>query len=172
MSDKSKPAPVRSASPISIPELPSDSGSWAWSRTQVLHDDTEYVQAHAGFLDARAAQAGALHDLVAARMRIMRLMAELAALPETCRRVEEHKLRLLTLKNEVEATEAAIILAEARSRFAQATGGVKPAAPQTNDGSLTTDEIEELLQSLPEISPETLQTLSLMLKGRLKEKRG
>lgn len=172
MTDKQKPAPLRPAPTIAVPDLPSSSGTWLGSRTHILEKDAHFVRAHADFLDARMTQANSLFELIAARMRLFRLMAELAALPEACRRLEEHKLRMLTLKNEADATEAAIVLAEARSRLAQVMGGQKQAAPAANDGFLGLEEIEELLQTLPEIAPETLQTLSLMLKGRMKEKRG
>lgn len=172
MTDKQKPAPVRAAPTIDVPDLPSSSGAWFGARTQILEKDARFIRAHSDVLDAQASRTNTLFELMAARMRLFRLMAELAALPEACRRLEEHRLRMLALKNEAEATEAAIVLAEARSRLSQVMGGQKQAAPAANDGFLGLEEIEELLQTLPEIAPETLQTLSLMLKGRMKEKRG
>lgn len=177
MSGKATPTPQRPAPKISIPDLPcngSYSGFFDIFKTpeEIAHRDADYCEAHARFLRARGAQTDALHDLITARTRVARVMVELAALPEVCRREQEHKLRMLTLKNEAEATEAAIILAEARNRFAQAAAGKPQVTAPATDSSLSLDEVEELLQTLPEIAPETLQTLSLMLKGRMKEKRG
>lgn len=171
MTEKRNPPTERRPATISLPDMPDRSGAWLGTREYILRRDAEFVRAHADYLVARGEQADAMHGLISARMRLGRLMAEMAALPEACRRIEEHKLRMLVLRNEAEATEAAIILAEARSRLSQSMKGAQASVP-TGDGSLSIDEIEELLQALPEISPETMQTLSLMLKGRMKEKRG
>lgn len=170
MTDKQRPAPLRPAPTISVPDLPSDSGSWFGSRTQILEKDARFVRAHADFLDARASQANSLFDLTAARMRLFRLMAELAALPETCRRQEEHKLRMLALRNEAEATEAAIILAEARGRLSQVMGGVKPAAAPTANDALTIDDVESILAQFPEIEGDSIGKISMLLRALMREK--
>jgi len=170
MTDKQKPTSLRPAPTISVPDLPSDSGSWFGTRTQILEKDARFVRAHADFLDARTAQANALFDLTAARMRLFRLMAELAALPETCRRQEEHKLRMLNLRNEAEATEAAIILAEARGRLSQVMGGVKQTAAPAATDALTIDDVESILAQFPEFDETSIGKISMLLRALVREK--
>lgn len=168
MSNTTKPAPLRPA-PISIPDLPSSSGAWLGTRTYILEKDAAFVRAHADYLGARAVQAGALFDLIAARMRVARLMAELAALPEISRREQEHKLRMLSLKNEAEATEAAIVLAEARSRLSQAMDGVQQAAP-ADIGTLSIDDVESILAQFPEFDADNIGKITMLLRALMREK--
>jgi hypothetical protein len=47
-----------------------------------------------------------------------------------------------------------------------------PPVPEPPPAGLTPHEVEDVLAALPEISPETLKTISLMLAGLQKEKRG
>ncbi|HEX2841391.1 hypothetical protein [Hyphomicrobium sp.] len=172
MTQRPKP-PARHTPRISIPELPSD-GSYSSfadlfkTPEEIADRDARFVEAHARFLTAKGTQANALHDLVLARMRVARLMVELAELPEICRREQEHRLRMLSLENEAEATEAAIVLAEARSRLALAMGA-SSSAPASPSG-LSIDDVETILGQLPEIGSDTLLTVMRLLKGMLQEK--
>lgn len=157
------------AAKISIPDLPSSSGAWFGTRTTIVGKDADFVEEHARFLEARATQSNALLSLLSARMRIARVMVELAALPEVCRREQEHKLRMLSLKNEVEATEAAFILAAARSRLSEVMGGVKQAAPAASD-VLTIDDVESILAQFPEIEGDSIGKISMLLRALVREK--
>lgn len=169
------PAPAPSA-----PPLPSSSGAWLGTRTTILGKDAAFVRAHADFLRARCEQSDAMQQLIQSRLGVAKTMAKLAALGEIVeheyrlgRRERDHELRLLDIKHETDATNLQILLAEAQSRLdAYAPHGSPPPRDTPQDTGLAPDEIEEILQALPEISPETLHTLSLMLKGRLKEKSG
>jgi hypothetical protein len=170
MTENTKAVPRSAAPPISVPELPSSSGAWFGGVAHILRKDTEVVEASADFLHARAQQAEALHGLVTARMRVARLMVELAALPETCRREQEHKLRMLSLKNEFEATEAAILLAEARGRFAQANKGPQQAAPASGNDALSLDDVESILSQFPEFDADSISKVSMLLRALQREK--
>lgn len=172
MSENKAIAP-RQAPTISIPELPCD-GSYSSildlfkSPEEIATRDADFCFAHARFLKGKEAQTGALHDLILARMRVAKTLAELAALPETCRREQEHKLRLLSLQNETEATEAAITLAEARGRLAQCMGGASPAAPAS--GTLSIDDVETILTQFPEIETDNIGKISMLLRALMREK--
>ncbi|WP_295556697.1 hypothetical protein [uncultured Hyphomicrobium sp.] len=155
---------------IPIPDLPSSSGAWFGTRTYIIEKDAEFVEAHTRFLEARSAQSTALLSLLSARMRLARVMVELAALPEICCREQEYRLRMLALTNEAQATEAAIVLAEARGRLAQALGGVKPAADIGRD-ALTVDDVESILAQFPELDG-NISKISLLLRALVREKSG
>lgn len=168
-----KPSVLRAIPTITIPELPCD-GSYSTfldlfkSPEEIAERDADFCFAHARFLKSKEAQTNALHDLVLARMRVAKTMAELAALPETCRREQEHKLRLLSLRNETEAADAAIALAEARGRLAQSLGGAKPKS--TGDGTLSIDDVESILTQFPEIEGDNIGRISMLLRALMREK--
>jgi hypothetical protein len=132
-------------------------------------------------LHARAEQSHAMRELIDSRIGLAKTMAKLSALGEIVEhefrlgcRERNHELRLATINQETETLTAQIALAEVQAKLASlAPHGTPPVATATpGSNGLTPDEIEELLQALPEISPDTMHTLSLMLKGRLKEKSG
>lgn len=77
---------------------------------------------------------------------------------------------MLALTNEAQATEAAIVLAEARGRLAQALGGVKPAADIGRD-ALTVDDVESILAQFPELDG-NISKISLLLRALVREKSG
>lgn len=158
----------RSAPAISIPDLPTSSGAWFGTRTQILEKDAAFVRAHADYLTARTEQTSALFDLLAARIRVARLMTELAALPEMCRHEREHALRVLAMRNEIEVTEAAIILAEARGRLAQMMGGASPTS-NTNT-TLSIDDVESVLTQFPELEADNIGRISMLLRALMREK--
>ena len=183
MSDNKKSVSKGTSSPSAAPSgppLPSSSGAWFGNRTQIIQKDADFVRAHADFLRARAEQSHAMRELIDSRIGLAKTMAKLTALGEIVEhefrlgcRERNHELRLATINQETEALAAQIALAEVQAKLATlAPHGTPPVATATTPDSygLTPDEIEELLQALPEISPDTLHTLSLMLKGRLKEK--
>jgi hypothetical protein len=163
--------------------LPSSSGSLSLSRTTVARKDTEFVRQHAARIEAQIAQSDAMTALVESRARLALAMARLSVLPEIAeheyrigRREREHEHRLLEIKCLTAEAEAQVILAKARSRLTQFEPPAMPPRPEAEPSqppqpaALSADEIEELLQALPEIAPETLHTISLLVKGRLKEK--
>ena len=162
----------------SPPAMPSSSGAWIGTRTTILRKDADFVHVHADYLRARREQSDAMRDLIESRLGVAKTMAKLASLGEIVEheyrlghRDREHELHLLDIHHQTEAVTAHIALAEVQARLA-AISPHAPAlpTPTTGAGGLSPSEIEEILQALPEISPETLHTLSLMLKGRLKEK--
>lgn len=174
MTDKRTDVVERRPAPISIPKLPCD-GSYSRlfdllkTPEEIVNRDADYCQAHSRFLEAKTAATEACLGLVSARMHLARVMVELATLPETCRREQEHKLRMLSLKNEVEATETAIILAEARARFAQ-TNGPKPQSPAPSNDALSIDDVESILSQFPEIDTDSIGKVSMLLRALLREK--
>ena len=162
----------------STPPMPSSSGAWLGKRITILRKDADFVRVHADYLRARRDQSDAMRDLIDSRISVAKTMAKLAALSEIVEheyrlghREREHELHLLDIQHQTEAVTAHIALAEVQARLA-AISPHAPALPTPTPaaGGLAPSEIEEILQALPEISPETLHTLSLMLKGRLKEK--
>lgn len=161
----------------STPPMPSSSGAWLGKRTTILRKDADFVRVHADYLRARCDQSDAMRELIDSRIGVAKTMAKLAALSEIVEheyrlghREREHELHLFDIHHQTEAVTAHIALAEVQARLA-AISPHAPALPTpAAGGGLSPDEIEEILQVLPEISPETLHTLSLMLKGRLKEK--
>lgn len=172
MSERKPPAPAAASNytlpAFAIPDLPTSSGAWFGTRTHILEQDATFVRAHADYLTARAEQTDALRELLVARMRVARLMAELVSLPETCRRERDHAMRMLTLQNEAEATEAAIVLAEARSRLSHTLGGN---ASTSTDGSLSIDDVETTLSQFPEIDADNIGKISILLRALAREKK-
>jgi hypothetical protein len=182
MSDKplAHRSPQILAPAVSTPPLPSSSGKWLGTRTTIMGHDATYVRAHADFLRARGEQSDAMRQLIESRLAVAKVMAKLATLQEIVeheygmgRAERQHERHLLGIQHEAEAVNAQIILAEAQARLATFApyGQPPPREPPLPTG-LSPDEVEELLHTIPELSPETLHTLSLLLKGRLKEKTG
>lgn len=164
--------PDRAPAPaVELPDLPCDSGvsTWFRSRQEVCEFDTDYVDATTNLYRAQARQTLAVDELVAARVRLARTLSALQALPEICLREQEHKLRMLALKNEAEATEAAIILAEARSRLSQVMAGHKQVAPAGND-RLSIDDVESILVQFPEFDEASIGRITMLLRALQKEK--
>lgn len=158
--------------------LPADGGAWFGTRTMVLRKNATFVRTHADYLDARAAQARSAQAYVDACHELARSIARLDWLPEI---LEADYLRgKLERAHEIEMQRIAYATAEAHARVAllealQAADRFLPAqhasAPPSQPG-LSPDEVEEIIASLPEASDELRRTISLLLKGRLKEKQG
>lgn len=169
--------------PPSLPMLPSSSGAVLGGRTTVLQKDTEFVQTHTQFLRARAEQSDAMRGLVDSRIALAATLARLAAVDqltahdfERGAREREHELRMLELKARTDEVIAELRLREAHRNLdavdappASATSAGS-GAPQQPAG-LTPDEVDELVASLPEVAPETRHTLSLLMKGLIKERK-
>jgi hypothetical protein len=153
---------------FSIPDLPTSSGAWFGTRTQILEKDAAFVRAHAEYQLARSEQTDTTFALLNARMRVARLMAELVALPEICRREQEHAVRMLAMKNEIEVAEAAIALAESRGRLAQVLGAAKPKSAA--DGTVSIDDVESILTQFPELDADNIGRVSMLLRALVREK--
>lgn len=169
------------ASVSALPSLPASSGKRLGSRTKILAHDAIFVRTHADFLRARAEQSDAMRQLIESRIGVARVMAKLATLGEIAehevevgRAERQHERRLLAIKHETEEVAARTILAQAQAQLAEYAphGDMPSGATAARSLGLSPEEVEELLQTIPELSPETLHTLSLLLKGRLKEKNG
>jgi len=170
-----------------LPSLPTSSGaSTFWNPpTEVARRDTEFIQRHADKLRAMTDQAAAFRQLVEERDALGMAIARTRSIDERCAHAYErerlarfNELRVLQLEHQLAEVNAKIALAQAERLYAQYRPE-PPAAPPTQAPpppavpvGLSPTEIEELVRtSLPEVSPETLRTLSLLLQGRLAEKK-
>ena len=67
----------------SLPALPYSSGA-VGTRRRIMRKDTEYVEQHAAYLQARSNQSNAMRDLVESRVRLAVSLTKLSAIPEIC----------------------------------------------------------------------------------------
>jgi hypothetical protein len=169
-------APVRGS--IHLPAEPS--GFFATNR---LRKQAAFVREHTQWLEARTAQVRSGQAYVEACHELARSIARLDWLPEV---LEADYLRgKLERVHEIEMGRIAHATAEAQARInlmrlehylASLRGGPEAPPslqpPQHQPGGLTPDEVEEIIASLPEASDDLRRTISLLLKGRLKEKQG
>lgn len=177
-----------------VPSLPSSSGAWFGSPTTILKKDTAFVAAHTGYLRARRDQADAMTALIESRAAAALAMASIAALPEiadhACQRGRaertrerndwQHQARVAALDRERVETDALAALLHSRQRLADlepkppeppaAPSHVPAAPPPSSPPGLTPDEVGDVLSNLPDIAPETLQTITRLLSGFLREK--
>jgi hypothetical protein len=190
--------PARSSLPVrvtprpTIPTLQSSSGAFPWTRTYVARKDAEFLETDTRRILAQKAQTEAFTGLVESRMTAALVMAKIQALPELAhhqydrgrseRQAEkskwQHAARVVALEHEREQTNALADLVRAQQRLAElqpapppppapAPPAPPPAAPMKG---LTTAEVQMIAQRLPELKPETVETLCMMLSGLLAEK--
>lgn len=170
-----KPAFVTNPTPkaptsISSPSLPTSSGAWWGNAETICRKDTSFVEQHRKYLKACTGQADALNGLILARVRVAKTLVELSALPELCRREQTHRLRVLQITQETEATLAATALANARADLQRANGSEKAPQPPPMPSGVTLEDIESVAQNMPELSPESIRSLLLALNGLMSEK--
>jgi hypothetical protein len=162
--------------------LPADSGAWWGSPTTILKKNAAFVRAHADYLDARTTQARSGQAYVDACHELARSIARLDWLPDVLeadylrgKLDRAHEIQMLRIAHATAEAEARITLARTEHYLASLRHGPEaassPHSPPQPAG-LTPDEVEEIIASLPEASDELRRTISLLLKGRLKEKQG
>lgn len=192
--DDRKPlTPYRSSVPAvtptpALPSLPSSSGAFLGSRTRIARKDEQFLLADAARLKAQEQQARACTALIEARSDAALAMARLQSLPELAqheydrghaeRSAEEqqwlHRARIVALEHEREEIHAQAELERAKQRLADVhptapEPSAPPPVPATPKG-LTPAEVQMVAQRLPEMTPETIETLHMMLSGLLAEK--
>ncbi len=163
----------------SLPALPSSSGAIWGSRERLLRKDTEFVQQSAKFLQARTAQSDAMTSLVESRLRLATTIAKLSALPEIAiheyelgRRERAHELAMRDLAQQTERTTAEAVLLQTQQALASLTPQTPPPqTPPPTTASLSVSDVEKVAQNMPELKPETIQSLVWALNGLLGEKK-
>lgn len=178
------------AAPPPRPSLPSMPTGGGVALTQIgqLRKDGQYLTLYSAKLRALADNAVAMRELVEKRDALAMAIANLHSLQERCAhqyemgRLSRHnELELARLNAEHDQLQAKIRNAAAQMELARhlpipvceeppvTVSAPPPPAPPVG---LSPSEIEEVVRaSLPEITPETLRTLCLLLQGRLAEKR-
>ena len=170
--------PEASARP-SLPSLPATSGAWLGTRVTIMRKDAEFVRQHTEYLQARTSQSNAMRELVDSRLSLATTIAKLSTLPEITeheylkgRADRTYEMRMLTLRQQTGIADAEATLVQAQQYLAslrpQPTQPTSPPAPAPQ--GLTPSDVEQIAQQLPELKPETVRTLSLMLAGWLAEK--
>ena len=186
MSDKlirrgaSLPALVPAVTPRpSLPALPSSSGAIFGTSKMLLRKDTEFVQQSAAYLQARTAQSDAMTGLVESRLKLATTIAKLSALPEMAiyeyelgRRERAHELTMRDLAQQTERTTAEAVLLQTQQVLASLTPPATPPQSQQSATSLSVADVEKVAQNMPELKPETIQSLLWALNGLLGEKKG
>lgn len=173
MSEKNKVIPAAPTTvSLSSRNLPSSSGAWWGSPTTILQKDAAFTDAHRRLLECRAQQGRAYEELILSRVRIAKVLATLATLPELCRREQVHELRMLTLKQDTEATIAATALSEARARLRGVTDtpSDQPSSTPETPG-LFPSEVEQVLERFPDLKPELIEPIIMTLRGLMAEKK-
>lgn len=163
------------------PSLPSDSGEWAWTERSKFLKDTAFVDATSKFYRARADQSRAFSELLAARIQLAKVMTEVNDIRDICehhyalgRTERAHELAMLELRARIEqqalrndlqqllpppATPPLPAPSPSPSPVSSTSAGIQPA------------DVMALLDSMPDVSPETKETLSELLPALAKEKK-
>jgi hypothetical protein len=158
-----------------------------------MKKDCRFVQAHTEFLQARTAQSAAMAELVESRVNLATVVAKLQTIDEIIQheyargRAErqsevaqwQHSARLAALERERHELNAQADLLRAQQRLAELQPQPSPPPPEPPPApppppapGLSPADVEEVLTGLPEISTDTLKTISRLLLGLLKEKSG
>jgi len=163
----------------SLPSLPAGNARFG-TQVSVYQRNTRAVAASADYMRARADQAAACMELVLKREELALAIARLAWLPERCAHEYEKgrlsrlsELRILKLQHERDEIDAQIAVAAAKLQLAQyqpqpETPSAPPPAPAPM--GLTPADVQKAAQMMPELKPESIETLLLMLGGLLAEK--
>jgi len=167
-------AVARPAASLPMPAMPSSSGAWLGSRTNILRKDAAYVHAHAELLAAKSKQTAAMRDLIDARVGLAGALARMASIDEIIshehsrgRLERAHQLRLVDLEHQRAEALAEVALAAARAQL----GDYAPTARPASSRSVSIEDVEAVAQGMPELRPETIRTLLNALSGYLAEKR-
>ena len=183
--------PARITPRPSIPSLPSSSGAFPWTPKYLARKDAEFLETDTRRILAQKAQSEAFTGLLESRIAAALVMAKIQSLPEIAQhqydrgRAErqgeknrwQHHARVAALGYERDETDALANLVRAQQRLADLQPAPPPppepppAPPPSAPAGLSPDDVEDALSSLPEITPDTLKTISRILVGMLKEKR-
>lgn len=180
------PAPV-TPSP-KIPSLPSSSGAFWGSSTTIAKKDARFLEAHTGLLIAKRDQADAMTSLIESRQAAALAVARLVALPELAEhqyqhgRAErqgekadwQHAARITDLTHQTLEVGAQAALVRAQ----QTLTALQPKPPEPAPAppppapppELSPADVEKVAQNMPELKPDTIQSLMWALNGLLAEK--
>jgi hypothetical protein len=177
------PAPSLARVPRAYdPALPSSSGAVWGTTTRILRKDAEFIRQHADVLAAKTTQAQNFKALVTERIAVALKLAELATLPELIEhewqkgvRDREHVLTMQQIAHQTLETQAMVGLADAQRQLAQYHPAPEPPTPAAAPAAaaprgLTPADIKAAAQRLPELQPESIETLCIILSGLLAEK--
>lgn len=170
--------PTRASTPINV-SLPSSSGAWFGTKSRIMRKDGEFIRQHADLLAAKTTQATQMRALIDARIDLALKYAELASLPDLIdhqyakgHRERAHELRMMDIAHQTAETAAKTELAAALVRLAQFMPGPSGSAtaPPAAGAGLTPNEVRKAAEMMPEMKPEAIETLMVMLSGMLAEK--
>jgi hypothetical protein len=163
-----------------LPSLPTSSGAFWGTPTTILRKDTDYIESHAAKLRAMADQAAAFRQLVEERDALGLAIARTRSIDERCAHAYErerlarlNELRVLQLEHQLAEVNAKIALAQAEQLYAQ----YRPQAPATPTPpapiveGLTPADIRKVAEKMPEITPESVDTLYMLATALMAEKR-
>lgn len=173
--------PVTRSPQATLPSLPSSSGKWLGSPSRLLEADLRYVEIHAAFLRARGDQATAMRELLSAREQLALAVARLQSLSLICehefikgKMERASELALLALKQETAEVQARAELVAARhllAAYEPQPPEPPPAPPSPAPAGLDPREVEAVLQRFPDIKPESIEPIIMVLRGILAEKK-
>ena len=145
--------------------LPADSGAWWGSPTTILKKNAAFVRAHADYLEARTTQARSGQGYVDACHELARSIARLDWLPEILeadylrgKLDRAHDIEMQRIAHATAQAEARINLARTEHYLASLRRRASPPMRSRR------------LSRRSEASDELRRTISLLLKGRLREK--
>jgi hypothetical protein len=168
----------------SLPELPYSSGQLAFSRRALAVKDAAYTRAAADLLVARTEQARAARALSDARFDLAVALSRWDSLGDVC----DHERKkgflartseLTTLALELETKEITARIARDAAMVALSAYQPQPPAPPPPSPTptppappkgLTPAEVRAALQQYPDIKPEAIEPLIMMLTGIMAEK--
>ena len=171
--------PAARAPRPSLPSMPTG-GGFAFTEMGQLRKDAQYLGLYGAKLRALGDNAVAMRELVEKRDALALAIANLHSLPERCAhqyemgRLSRHnELELARLNYEHDQLQAKIRNAAAQMQLLQylpIPERSEPPAPPAPTG-LTPDDVRKALQMMPEVKPEAIETLVLLLSGVMAEKK-
>ena len=169
--------------PRPTPSLPSLFAGTATFGTVVgvYERNTRQVAASANYMRARADQAAACTELIQKREELAVAISRLSWLDLRCEHEFEkgklsmhNELQCMKLEHELSQTNLQIQVAQARFSLAQyqpqPEAPPPPPPPPTPDG-LTPTEVEAVLQRFPDVKPELIEPIVMILRGMMAEKK-
>jgi hypothetical protein len=163
-----------------LPTLPIGSPGLYFTERQRYENMTRGVEASANYLRARADQAAACTELIHKREDLTLAVGRLHALPERLAFEYERtrlgrlsELKLLALQHQLDQVTAETRLIEAQRYKASLTPPPPepPSPPAPIVDGLTPADIRKAAEKLPELTPEAIETLTLLATAMLAEKR-
>jgi hypothetical protein len=167
---------------VGLPSLPASSGKVWGSRTTIMEADARFVRAHGEYLEARTEQTQQMKMLVDARIGLALKIAELAILPELAkheyekgRRDRAYDVAMQELTHQTAEVNARINFVRAQQHLASLNPDPEPRPsappPPPAPAGLDPREVEAVLQRFPDIKPESIEPIVMMLRGILAEKK-